>query len=83
MKMTLTEAIGHSVRLMNETDIESVPGRVRIHVHGRLEAPDDTSEYYVRINETVGGSSGVGFPAHKVSEVYRQPSGTIEITLRG
>ncbi|HET7624395.1 MAG TPA: hypothetical protein VFM25_03950 [Verrucomicrobiae bacterium] len=83
MKMTLEKAIGQFVRLMNETDTESIIGPVRIHVHGRLEAPDDDDEYYVRINETTGGSSGIGFRSDKVSEVYQQPSGTIEITLRG
>lgn len=82
-QQALSESVGKFTRLINETDNEGRPNQVRIHVHGELEAPGDTGEWSVKINDTVGGASRVGFPADKIESVFVQPSGTVEIILRG
>ncbi len=74
--------IGQYVRLTNVADVEMLPGPLRLHVHGRLEEPDDTGEWTVRIKECGHGTSVIGFTTSHVESIFRQPSGILEITLR-
>lgn len=78
----LTESIGHFVRLVNNADVDMDATKIRIHVHGKLFMPEDDGEWCVVINETVSGTSVIGFDISYVEDVFTQPSGTIEITLR-
>ena len=82
IKEKLTEATGEYVRLVNVADVEMQPNKVQIHVHGKLESPDDDGCWYVRVKECGHGTSGVSFPLEAVDEVFRQPSGIMEITLK-
>lgn len=83
IKHALNEVAGQFVRLLNQTDSEGIPKKIRIHVAGMLEAPNDSAEWSVKINDTPSGASRIGFPEDKVESVFTQPSGTVEITLRG
>ncbi len=79
----LKEAIGQWVRLVNVADVDFIENHTRIHVIGKLYGPDEEGkEYSIAINETVSGMSVIGFYPCNVTEVFRQPSGTIEITVR-
>lgn len=78
----LQSAVGEYIRLVNRTDVEGVPDKLRIHVHGKLEGPDDSGEWYVRVKECGHGCSGIGFTPSHVEDIFRQPSGITEITLR-
>ena len=78
----LKSAIREYVRLVNGADVEMLPGPLRLHVHGRLEEPDDTGEWTVRIKECGHGVSVIGFTLSHIESVYRKPSGILEITLR-
>ncbi len=85
LKMKIQTAIGQHVRLVNNTDAQMDSGKVRIHCHGKLEFDEEDKEFYVRIGEDANGHgcNGVGFVESNVLETYRQPSGIIEITLKG
>ena len=78
----LKAAVGDYVRLVNCADVEMIPNKFRIHVHGKLEAPDETGEWTVRVKECGHGVSVIGFTPSHVENVFRQPSGIVEITLR-
>jgi hypothetical protein len=77
----LSPRIGHPVRLVNVADVEMVPEKLRIHVHGILCPPDDSGEWSVVVKQCEYGTSVVGFHPQHVESFYVQPSGTPEITL--
>lgn len=89
MKHSIKDAAGSHVRLVNETAVYGDPHKLRIHIHGKLEAPleseGEMAEWYVRIGDDPRGhgTNGIGFPANAVADVFRQPSGIWEITLKG
>lgn len=78
----LNAAVGEYVRLINLADNEGTRGKLRLHVHGKLEAPDDDGEWTVRLKECGHGVSVIGFTPTQIEDLYRQPSGIFEITLR-
>lgn len=59
---------------------------VQIHVHGKLEIipepDDDEQRYYLRINETYDGPSGVGFQPRHVEFAEVTPGQRLRIVLR-
>lgn len=78
----LKAAVGEYVRLINVADNDMIPGRLRIHVHGRLEEPDEDGEWTVRVKECGHGVSVIGFTPSHVEDIFRQPSGILHIMLR-
>ncbi len=78
----LKAAIGEYVRLVNTADVEGTPFKLRIKVHGELIEPDESGEWVVRVKDCGHGVSVVGFTPSHVEDIFRQPSGITEITLR-
>lgn len=81
--LTQTAQAKGYARLVNNADEQS-EGTPRLHVHGKLEGPDDDGEFYVRIGEDQQGhgSNGVSFKPEDVLDVYRQPSGIVLVCIK-
>lgn len=66
----LPTLVGQRVSLLNLNERENECQRMRIHVHGVLEGPEDPDgNYYCRIADTFEGSSGIAFCATHVIEI--------------
>jgi hypothetical protein len=66
---------GQEIRLVNVADAEMEDGRMQIHVHGKMdvvECEDGETDFYVRVKECAGGSSGVTFRAKHVESIDKQ-----------
>lgn len=82
MKAKLDQLIGQEVSILNVAQEQGDDSKVNWYLNGKLEAPGDDGEYYVRVKECYHGSSGITFLPRHVEEVYKQPSGRWEITLK-
>jgi hypothetical protein len=74
--------IGQDISLKSWNYDEPGSTTTDFYVNGKLEAPDDDSRWYVRVKDCYQGSSGIGFSSRSIQEIYKQPSGRIEITLK-
>lgn len=77
----LTREVGQHVRIQRDPEGTR---RVRILAHGKLEAPDEDGEFFVRIGDDPQGHgiNGIGFYLDNVSSVFRQSSNILDIILK-